>query len=234
MNNTPIINLIMGVNHMRVPKVEHFSDGSDIIHVHYDKPILIPRLPVITNDLQRSKLTKTIERMIRSSMEYKDLIKYLRENIDMDSCQFFHNVSGNKRRGLIEIHHEPFDLFTLTSIVMKKQETELGYIDELVVAEEVMRLHYVGLVGLIPLSVTVHELVHKGKLIVPLNCVYGKFVQFTKEYFDYIDPSYIAMLDNKIELTKNITREDTSILNVRYVYTDIEGFHLPEVMDEVV
>lgn len=222
----------MGVNHMRVPKVEHFSDGSDIIHVHYDKPILIPRLPVITNDVQRSKLTKTIEKYIRQSMEYKDLIKYLKENIDMNSCEFFHNVTSGKKKGLIEIHHEPFDLFTLTSIVMKKQEAEYGYIDELLVAEEVMRLHYVGLVGLIPLSVTVHELVHQGKLIVPLNCVYGRFVQFVKDYFEYIDPSYIAMLDNKITLTKNISREDMSILNVRYIYTDIDGYHLPELMDE--
>ena len=131
----------MGVNHMRVPKVEHFSDGSDIIHVHYDKPILIPRLPVITNDVQRSKLTKTIEKYIRQSMEYKDLIKYLKENIDMNSCEFFHNVTSGKKKGLIEIHHEPFDLYTLTSIVMRKQEAEYGYIDELLVAEEVMRLH---------------------------------------------------------------------------------------------
>jgi hypothetical protein len=165
-------------------------------------------------------------------MEYKDLIKYLKENIDMTSCQFFHNVTSGKKKGLIEIHHEPFDLYTLTSIVMKKQEAELGYIDELIVAEEVMRLHYIGLVGLIPLSVTVHELVRKGKLIVPLNCVYGRFVQFVKDYFEYIDPSFIAMLDNKITLTKNITREDMSILNVRYIYTDIDGYHLPEVMDE--
>ena len=75
-------------------------------------------------------------------------------------------------------------------------------------------------------------MVHQGKLIVPLNCVYGRFVQFVKDYFDYIDPSYIAMLDDKITLTKNITREDMSILNVRYIYTDIDGYHLPELMDE--
>lgn len=219
---------------MRVPKVEHFSDGSDIVRVHYDKPILIPRLPVITNDAQRVKLTKTIETYIRTSMEYGDLIKYLRENIDMNSCEFFHNVNGTKKKGLIEIHHEPFDLFTITSIVMQKHEAEYGFIDELMVAQEVMKLHYVGLVGLIPLSVTAHELVHVGKLIVPLNCVYGRFVQFVKDYFDYIDPSYLAMLNEKIELTKNLSREDMSILNVRYVYTEVDGYKLPELIDEPV
>ena len=219
---------------MRVPKVEHFSNGSDIVHVHYDKPILIPRIPTITNDKQRDKLTKTIEKYIRQSMEYGDLIKYLRENIDMNSCEFFHNVNGAKRKGLIEIHHEPFDLYTLTSIIMQKHEKEYGFIDELVVAQEVMRLHYVGLVGLIPLSVTAHELVHAGKLVVPLNCVYGRFVQFVKDYFEYIDPVYLAMLNEKIELTKNLSREDMSILNVRYIYTEIDGFKLPELIEEPV
>lgn len=217
---------------MRVPKVDHFSNGTDIVHVHYDKPILIPRLPVITNDKQRSKLVKSIETYIRSSMEYGDLIKYLRENIDMNCCEFFHNINGVKQKRVIEIHHEPFDLYTLTNIVMNKHEKEYGFIDELMVAQEVMKLHYVGLVGLIPLSVTAHELVHAGKLVVPLNCVYGRFVQFVKDYFDYIDPSYLAMLNDKIKLTKNLSREDMSILNVRYIYTDIDGFRLPEIIEE--
>ena len=110
---------------------------------------------------------------------------------------------------------------------MNRQEKELGYINELQVAEEVMRLHYRGLVGLIPLSVTAHELVHDGKLIVPLNCVYGKFVQFVKEYYDYIDDVLLVMLNEKIEQTKNLKAEDMSILSVRYIYTDVDGYNLP-------
>ena len=90
-----------------------------------------------------------------------------------------------------------------------------------------MRLHYRGLVGLIPLSVTAHELVHDGKLIVPLNCVYGKFVQFVKEYYDYIDDVLLVMLNEKIEQTKNLKAEDMSILSVRYIYTDVDGYNLP-------
>ena len=62
---------------MRVPKVEHFKDISDIVHVHYEKPIIIPRIPVITNETQKHKLTKSIETYIRTSLEYTDLIKYL-------------------------------------------------------------------------------------------------------------------------------------------------------------
>ena len=212
---------------MRVPNTHHYDTSEKITRVHLDAPIVIPRLPVITNDRQRVKLIKTIETYVRSSLEYKDLIKYLKDYIDMNQCEFFQNFDGSQKPGLIQIHHEPFDLFSITQIVMNRQEKELGYINELQVAEEVMRLHYRGLVGLIPLSVTAHELVHDGKLIVPLNCVYGKFVQFVKEYYDYIDDVLLVMLNEKIEQTKNLKAEDMSILSVRYIYTDVDGYNLP-------
>jgi hypothetical protein len=185
----------------------------------------------VTNERQRDKLVKTIEKYIRSSLEYRDFIKYLREFINMNQCEFFHNFSGKSKKGMIEIHHEPFDLYSLTSIVMRKQEKEMGYIDELVVADEVMSLHYRGLVGLIPLSITAHELVHDGKLAVPLNNVYGKFVEFTRDYYEYIDDALIMMLGEKITLTKNLSRADLSILNVRYIYTEVDGFRLPEIAE---
>ena len=114
---------------------------------------------------------------------------------------------------------------------MDKQEKELGYVDEFLVAEEVMRIHYEGLVGLIPLSITVHELVHDGKVPIPLNCVYGRFVEFTKRYYDYIDPIYISMLNDKIELTKKLSIEDLSILAVKYVYTHVDGCELPDKLE---
>lgn len=221
---------------MRVPKVEHYSGkSSNVKHVHLEKPIIIPRLPVVTTEKQKDKLIKTIESLARSSMEYKDLIKYLRTNMNMDECEFFPNFKAGKKRGMIEIHHAPYDLYTITWIVMEKQEQEKGYIDELDVAEEVMRLHYEGKVGLIPLSVTAHELVHDGKLIVPLNCVRGKFVEFTREYYPYIkkiskDVDIISMLQENIELTKKLTRKDLSILDVQYVYTDVDGCVLPKVV----
>ena len=217
---------------MRVPKVEHFKDSSKIQYMNYDKPVSISRLPVITNERQRDKLVKTIEKYIRTSMEYSDFIKYLREYINMDYCEFFHNLGGKKKKGMIQIHHEPFDLYSLTSIVMNKQEKELGYIDELVIADEVMRIHYEGLIGLIPLSITAHELVHDGKLAVPLNCVYGKFVEFVRKYYEYIDEPLLLMLNEKIDLTKKLSREDLSILTVRYIYTNVDGFKLPEIINE--
>lgn len=221
---------------MRVPKTNHYKGkSSSIVQIKLDTPILIPRLPVITTEKQKDKLIKTIERLVRNSLEYKDLIKYLRNYINMDECEFFPNFKAGKKRGMIEIHHSPYDLYSLVWIVLEKQLQEKGYIDELDVAEEVMYLHYQGLVGLIPLSITAHELVHDGQLIVPLNCVRGKFVKFTKDYYPYIkniskDVDLIAMLQENIELTNKLTKADLSILNTKYVYTEVDGCVLPKMV----
>ena len=214
---------------MRVAKPEKINKAStNIKTVYYDNPLVIPRLPVIQTDKQRLKLISTLEHLVRLSIDYKDLIKYLRTYIDMNQCEFFENFKAGKRRGMIEIHHSPFDLFTIVDVVMTKFEKENDYIDELPIVDEVLRLHYEGVIGLIPLSVTCHELVHDGKLIVPLNCVYGRFVEFTRRYYDELGSDRLEILTNNIALTKNMKRSDFNILNIQYVYTQVDGFKLPQ------
>ena len=214
---------------MRIPNIKLIPDKTaDINKIDIEKPILIPRLPVITTDKQRIKLIMTIERLIRQNIDYKDIITFMRKNINMDQCEFFENFKAGKRRGMIEIHHAPFDLFSIVEVVMTKMEKKLGYIDEYPVADEVLRMHYEGLIGLIPLSITCHQLVHDGKLIVPLNCVYGRFVEFTNRYYDELGEDRLAVLNENIQLTKNMKRSDFNILNVTYIYTQVDGFSLPQ------
>lgn len=214
---------------MRVPSKDLPKNNHDIVNVHIDKPIVVPRLPVVTNDKQRVKLIKTIESYCRSSMEYKDLISYLRKYVNMDQCTFLQNFKIGNKKGSIEIHHAPYTLFSIVDIVMRKQEDQLGYIDEFKVAEEVMRLHYMGLIGLVPLAVTVHQLVHDGKIHVPLWCVYGRFVEFTKKYYDYIPDEILGALNEEIKLSRKFRenpealKENSSILDVQYVYLDVDG-----------
>lgn len=214
---------------MRVPKKDVLHTNHDIINVHIDKPIIVPRLPVITNDKQRVKLIKTIESYCRSSMEYKDLVTYLRKYVNMDQCTFLENFKAGGKKGSIEIHHAPYTLFSIVDIVMRKQEDQLGYIDEFKVAEEVMRLHYMGLVGLVPLAITVHQLVHDGQIHVPLWCVYGRFVEFTKKYYDYIPDEILEALNEEIRLSRKFRenpealKENSKILNVQFVYLDVDG-----------
>jgi hypothetical protein len=178
---------------------------------------------VLFNDKDKVKFIKTLEKIIRSSMEYKDYIKYLKEVIDMNKCSFFNNVTNRhiKHRVSIELHHEPFTLFDICQIVLEKHISDIGVVNPFKISEEVMRLHYQNKIGLIPLSVTVHELVTSGKLPIPLQCVYGDYVKFLEEYKQFIPENLNDMLYIKLQVSKEINR-DMSILEKKYIYLTSE------------
>ena len=105
------------------------------------------------------------------------------------------------------------------------------------VAEEVLWLHYAGWVGLIPVSATVHELIHNQYIFVPTNLVRGNYREFVNHYYDYIDPDILDSLDNAEEMTKaylediagqNIVNQQQEIFNLHSTYVRIKDMNRDE------
>lgn len=164
-------------------------------------------------------------------MEYKDYIKYLREFINMEECSFYKNVTNKYSKKIsIEIHHEPFTLFDICDVILSKWLKKDWNLDPYLMAEEVMKLHYMNLVGLVPLSITVHQLVHDGKLFVPLQNVKGDFNDFIRLYEGFMSPE----LKSKIKAKKILSEEvvDTSVLDKKFIYLKVEGWELPSIVSE--
>lgn len=217
---------------MRLPKIENYENASTIRVLDIPKVSPLERTYCLMNDKDKIMLIKTVERIVRGSTEYKQYIQFLKNEINMHECSFFSNVTNNNANISIEIHHEPFTLFDITQIVLEKFIHEDIEINPLMIADEVMRLHYKDMVGLIPLSVTVHQLVHDGKLFIPLQNVYGDYVAFLKEYGEYIPVELNNMLEMKLKLSKEVNSNDTSILEKQYVYLNVEGFNFPQFIQQ--
>ena len=178
----------------------------------------------------RDKFVKRVERHIRSSMEYRDLMFYLKENMDFNQCAFFNHVeNANGIKSRIEIHHEPFTLYDIVDTVVKKFEEEGRPINDMYISDEVMELHYRNMVGLVPLSKTLHEMVHStykngtDKLYIPIQVVYGDFREFIKEYGEYIDDSIYERYKFKIDKSKELTQESFNAILAEFEYLDIDG-----------
>lgn len=194
----------------------------------------LPRRPFskYTSPRDREKFIKTCENVIRKSMEYKDYIKFLRENMDMSECIILSNLkNGNGKRYHIEIHHEPFTLFDIVETVITKRLENGESINALNVADEVMELHYSGMVGLVPLTITMHELVHKGRIFIPLQFIYHKYNEFFAEYEDYMNESLKEKLEAKVNLSLQTEDIVSDSLDVEFVYLDVDGFKFPEIPD---
>ena len=190
-------------------------------------------LPKYTSPRDREKYIKTCETVIRKSMEYKEYIKFLRDNMDMDQCIILSNLkNGNGKKYHVEIHHEPFTLFDIVETVITKRLENGESISALNVADEVMDLHYSGMVGLVPLTITMHELVHKGRIFIPLQFIYHKYNEFFAEYEDFMNESLKEKIEAKVNLSLHTEDIVSDSLDVEFVYLDVDGFKFPEIPDK--
>jgi len=124
------------------------------------------------DDKERTSFIKKVERIIRTSPEYKDWVRYIKEVKGYDYCQFTHEVSNEVT---IEIHHHPFTLFDLVTIILDTYEHRQQLFTSYLIAEEVMKLHYQDFVGYVPLVKTLHEKYHNGFLHIPIDLVHGNW-----------------------------------------------------------
>lgn len=220
---------------MRLPNIQNYQN-SNIIETLKIKDIPeVDRRCTIMSDKDKIKRIKEIEKIVRSSMEYRQYISFLRDKMDMDRCRYFKKVSNeNNRKISIEIHHEPFSLFDITQTVLNKYIYNDLDINVLKISEEIMKIHYQNMVGLIPLSVTVHELVHRGDIFIPLQETYGNFKEFIKTYERFIDPELFDMLRVKLKMSKELVELDMSILEKKYRYIEVDGMTFPEVNKDTI
>ena len=190
----------------------------------------------LMDDKDREKYISDLERHIRSSYEYRSMVQYLREYMNMNSCAFLPNVTNeNSRKIRIELHHSPFTLRDICVIVVNKRMKNNEMLTIESVAYEVMYIHYSLMVGLIPLSETVHELVHTQYLFIPTDKVYGYYKQFVKTYYNYIDPELLDKLDELEKLTVVGTYNDMykQVLEKKYITVDMEGNNQFEQLHEI-
>ena len=183
------------------------DDVDNLTYVNSDivEPLYYATSPNFDKEKVKIAFIKKVESFVRRAPEYTRLIKYLREELEIDRCSILDNVSTSD--ALIEWHHAPLTLFDITEILLNRR-IDLGIpITTLSLAEEVILLHYKGLVGLIPLTKTMHDLVHSNKMKVPKNEVIGNVKLFYDEYKQFFDDDDVIKCDEFFNSNESETTE---------------------------
>lgn len=186
---------------MRDPDLEHlYLEPNDELLIDIPKdlpPFEYEPFNCCYDDREFAAYIKYLKKVIRSSFEYKtQLIPFLREYMGMNQCSYLPNLTNENRNKIrIEIHHDPIDLETICRVVYRKRLAMNESTEIPAVQYEVLWCHYSLLVGLIPLSETVHELVHNGNLFIDPNKTYGFYKQFVDRYYKYFSPEELETLD---------------------------------------
>lgn len=178
------------------------------------------------------KYISDIEKEVRGSFEYKQMIQYMKDNMEMNRCAFLNGTTvDNENRISIEIHHYPFTLYDICIIVFNKREHYGESLEIEMVAKEVMQRHYELLVGLIPLSKTVHELAHSENIFIPVDRVLGNWIRFMNVYGDFMTPEQADVIQRIIEYTESYNKEQNEEIlkrNIIYLSTTDTRYQLPD------
>lgn len=183
---------------------------------------------------KNDKLIKRIERIVRQSIEYKDLRNYLRDEMDFNRCLLLSNIDYDMAS--IELHHSVFTLYDVVDIVTQKHETIYKHINVFDIANEVMKIHYEGLVPLTPLTETVHQLVHNDEIFIPFQILdgssFGNRKLFIEAYKDYMSTDQLAKYNSKIKYSNEVIKDySVPILERKFTYLKVDGFTLPKYIE---
>lgn len=209
-------------------KLNHEKENEIIIENINEKVNIFPIVD-LENEKERRDLIKKIEKLVRTSPEYRKFIYFLRNNLNLTSCTFHKDVNTETlKKTKIEFHHYPFTLYEIVDTVINRQSKDNVIIDPFEVAEEVMKLHFELKVGLVPLSKTLHELVHSGKKFINLKYVNGSYLKFISSYTQYINENLLSnydelkalsIMEDNGELEENILEE----IRLKIIMTDVES-----------
>lgn len=198
----------------------------------------MPQRPeyILKSSTDWKKIIKKCETMIRTSLEYRQYIQFLKNEMDYNKCAVLRGISSTPDKHYsIEVHHSPFTLYDIVQIIITKHLDQKGQINLFEVSQEVMQLHYEGKVGLIPLTATVHELVHNGKIFIPLNLIYQDYAEFVNEYEMWMSENTkdkILEIANATEKCLGQIQDFGNVLQTEFVYLNVDGFEFPVVPEK--
>lgn len=173
----------------------------------------------IYDDTKMKKLVGSIKNQIRTSDEYSHYIGFLKNELGLSHCAVLGNVSAEDAS--LEFHHYPFTIHDIINLSISRHILLGKKFNSFTIIKEVLDDHYNNIIGLVPLSLTVHELVHAGEIFVNLNQVYGDINEFNKKYSFAMTDDMIEKFNKLIELSEsNAPYSETNIL--KKIYDKIE------------
>lgn len=145
---------------------------------------------------------KKVKNYIRNSIEYKSLMRFLKERKGLDRCGYHHNITYPDFD--INIHHYPFTITDIIYTIFYKQCEQNEYVTMSSIAEEVMRIHYLEIIGLYPFCETCHEYTHDSGSdnFIPEGDLYGSIDVFVDLYGQYMSEKLLVKYNYWKELDK--------------------------------
>lgn len=186
-----------------IGNIETVENGNDFGIKANDSPFAVSfYFDDYYNDKSVKTFIKNVEKLIRTSKEYKMYIELLRTNIfALNHDSIMTNITTADVD--LEFHHNPFTLYDLVEITMLHHIANNEKFTSFSLAKEIMNLHYSHKIGLTPLTRTTHELVHSANLFISARQIFGDYHSFMEEYSDGISANLLQKVNTMEQMTED-------------------------------
>lgn len=161
----------------------------------------------VYDDKAVKKFIKSVEKLIRTSREYKTYIELLRtNNMHLNRDSIMSNITTADVD--LEFHHYPLSLYDIISTIMLHHVVNKIKFTTFSIAKEVMENHYKHIIGLVPMMKTTHELAHAGGLFIRKDQVFGDYEKFMSNYKSGVSRELLEKVETMEKLTEMGTPSD--------------------------
>lgn len=164
------------------------------------------------------KFIKAVEKLIRISDEYSAYKDYLMNDIGLDHCAIMPNIDSNKEKVTIEMHHGPIlTLFDYCDIVTSALINRGEKVNTFMVADIVIKEHFLNNVQVVMLSKTAHQLTHAGKLFIHPGQAWGDLNNFLLKYKEGVTSEQTSIINEYIQQAETYNSTDGDFLKASTV-----------------
>jgi hypothetical protein len=180
-----------------------------------------------TYDFVDEKLIAYVTRLARSSFEMGELFYIMKNFANLDKCLFYDTYTVDRFSSKnVELHHFPLKIHSVSETIANKHLAEKEHWSPFEAAEEVVECHFRFWIGLVPLSPTVHELVHSDVVSLHLEHVPKRFQwrRFVDEYGKWMSEDVKAKLLDIEEYSRTHSPDEyPEILKRQLTKLEIKG-----------
>jgi len=145
------------------------------------------------------KFIKGCERLVRSSLEYKEWKQYIIEVLGVNTCMI---TSESMADCSVEVHHHLPSLYNIVKVIINKKVSEEQEFSTFDICSETIKLHFQNKIGYVTLIKSMHEKFHNKMLDVPIEIVKGNYTGFLAEYGDHFDDDDMDVINSRLSVAE--------------------------------
>lgn len=156
----------------------------------------------ILDNVNFTKFVKNVEMQIRTSLEYKSYIRYLKEELHLNRCMVYGHITDEVAP--IEMHHHILTLYDIVEIIIGWCFKNKMIFSSSKIFSIVMEEHRLNNILVIMLSQMVHVAVHNknkddGVRFLDYRMGHGNICEFLNKYYTGLSFTHLSKIRKYME-----------------------------------